>query len=124
MVGAGALSILNFCKTRFVGLLHPWDCRMRYIKPTSWVFRCNALRDVAVLVQAARVRILHLGGAALGPRCALSVEELICDLVVEPQPIDRVCSADAACRACWLLDSRDARMGCSASAGLVSDGRH
>ena len=59
----------------------------------------------------------------MGPRCALSVEELICDLVVEPQPIDRVRSADAACRACWLLDSRAVRWVGSTSADLDGDRR-
>ena len=51
-----------------------------------------------MLVQAARLRILHLGGRALGPRCAASVKELICDLVVEPQPIGRDRCAGSACR--------------------------
>ena len=93
------------------GWLHRWEDISRYISLKTRTFRCNALRGVALLVQAARVRILHLAGRALGPRCALSVKELICDLVVESQPIDCVRSAGAACRACWSLDNRDVRMG-------------
>ena len=60
----------------------------------------------------------------MGPRCALGVKELSCDLVVEPQPIGGVRCAGTASRASLRLDSRAAPMGCSASAGLVSDSWH
>ena len=90
----------------------------------SWVFRCNEVGGVAELAQAARVRILHLSRRASGPRCALGVKELSCDLFVEPQPIGGVRCAGTASRASLRLDSRAAPMGCSASAGLVTDSWH
>ena len=80
------------------------------------------MRELALLAEVARCRVLRLGGRGSGARKALGVLDSICDLVVEPQPIRRARSADAASRACWQLDSREAWRVARASAD-PSDGQ-
>ena len=58
---------------------------MCYIKPRNGAFRCNAVRGVAVLRQAAWCRVLHRGSHDLGLRCAQIHMDSMCDLVDEPQ---------------------------------------